>query len=500
MKLAPPARRRPEPGVCQVREPGIGVGAGASEQEDGRGRARARARLRLAREVGSRAAAHQEERRAHRDGGSLRHDRILNTTATNAVSCSAHERRGRESGGRGAQGRGRGDEAHGGHRRLRRREPGGRRGWRRDPRALRRRAAGRRRGRRDGRTPARPQGGALGAARGGQERLPLRPEGQDGVPRVQAHEAAGLGHEPLGGAARLRRLARAQRPARVHDPRPHRLRAPGRSSSSRSSARTRDRTPSSASTGRALGGGGEKKYGTTNIDFSDALHAGVQRMRSYRADAHRRREGRGEARDRRRPRRDGEEGRACPTPGCAASSRCSRRAPCRARWSASRRWTSTTCSATCASTATSEGRPRRALRAGPRRAAAPRARALGDGADHDGRASTPAAHAAGHPRLGPPPADARAAHPALRRAGRRAPARIGPAELLGAPRGAPHLHPRPLAASPPPTGRRRSASTCSCPAARPTPGAAREGRGLPGRAWVAPAAAIAAPPGSTPRP
>ncbi len=33
----------------------------------------------------------------------------------------------------------------------------------------------------------------------------------------------------------------------------------------------------------ALGGGGDKRYGTTNIDFSDALHAGVQRMRSYRA-------------------------------------------------------------------------------------------------------------------------------------------------------------------------------------------------------------------------
>jgi hypothetical protein len=34
----------------------------------------------------------------------------------------------------------------------------------------------------------------------------------------------------------------------------------------------------------AIGGdGGERRYGTTNVDFSDALHDGVQRMRSYRA-------------------------------------------------------------------------------------------------------------------------------------------------------------------------------------------------------------------------
>ena len=120
------------------------------------------------------------------------------------------------------------------------------------------------------------------------------------------------------------------------------------------------------------------RHGTTNIDFSQALFDGVQRMRSYRptqlsigrdaVSVHTE----GSPRCSRRRSRS-------PTRGCAGSSRCSRPRPCRPRVVTSRRSTSTTCSGSSACNADRKkgGRGVR-IELVPGEAAAPRARAVGD--------------------------------------------------------------------------------------------------------------------------
>ena len=172
----------------------------------------------------------------------------------------------------------------------------------------------------------------------------------------------------------------------------------------------------------ALGGGGDKRYGTTNIDFSDALHAGVQRMRSYRAT------------------RIAVAKEAVKLETAGAPAVMEKKVSVPDSWL--RGFLQVQSAGALPRTVVhlapidlynllrhlrlhgdlKKRRPRRALRARARRAAAPGARAVGDGADHDGgRVRRPRAR--GDPRLGPPPADAPQADPALRRAGRGAPAR-----------------------------------------------------------------------------
>ncbi len=242
--------------------------------------------------------------------------------------------------------------------RLRRRQPGAGRRRRRHARALRQRAP-----RRD------VKGGGMV-----KDPLLLRealsalhavvksdfryvPQGPHRLPRLPAHAPAGLGAEPVGGPARLRRLALAQRPARVPDPRPHRLGAPGRAlvrglQQGRGLLRQARRSTSAA---RSTPATDAPVYGTTNIDFSDALLRRRAADAQLPRDAALRRPRRGSGRRARRPPahpRCWRRRSPSPTRGCAASSRCSPRARCRARWRASRPSISTTCSATCACTAT----------------------------------------------------------------------------------------------------------------------------------------------------
>ena len=81
-------------------------------------------------------------------------------------------------------------------------------------------------------------------------------------------------------------------------------------------------------------------FGTTNVDFSQASTPGLQQMRSYRETRLSiGQEGVKFATAQRRA-RCWRSRSACPTPGCAASSRCSRRPRCRATGST---WRPSTC-------------------------------------------------------------------------------------------------------------------------------------------------------------
>ena len=187
----------------------------------------------------------------------------------------------------------------------------------------------------------------------------------------------------------------------------------------------------------------ELACGTTNIDFSQALFDGIQQMRSYRETRLSHRPGGGEAGHRHRRRGAGKAASACPTRGCAASCRCSRRPPCRATPSRSQPIDLYNLLRHLRLHGDRKGQ-RRGLRIElvpgerPRLVLEPWETVLRD----DGRAvqGTTAARGA---RLGPPAAAAAAATAAVRRTGRCPRAGQRPAELLGAAGRRRDAHPRP---------------------------------------------------------
>ncbi|CAA9430255.1 MAG: hypothetical protein AVDCRST_MAG64-3421, partial [uncultured Phycisphaerae bacterium] len=291
--------------------------------------------------------------------------------------------------------------------------------------------------------PAAVPRGAQRAARGRRQRLPVRPEGPGGVRRVRPHAAADGRAVRLAVAAGVLLVPAPQRPGRPAHPRPGRHRPPGPGllrgvQQGRGDVRQARHRPGRARRGRRAGVRHDEhrlQPGAVRRLAADAElppHPADDRPRGGRPrDRAGRPQGRsaGEADQRAR----------LVAPRVLAGAVVRRPAERRVRRRPGR-------PVQPAPPAPAQGRregqaARAADRAGPRRAAAARAGAVGDGADRDGRA-VPRAGGEGGAAVGPPPADADPPAAPVRRPRRGPPARQRAAELLGAPGRRRHAHAR----------------------------------------------------------